>query len=120
MTEPHDNVLLEDEYLEAAHELREVTAQIKELTERQAQLKLVLEKVLTVGERGVAADGTPLVAIKGGAGKFSPEQAVKNLPAELIEAIQVTTLDGAKAKAILAPALYELCLKYNKNSVVAL
>jgi hypothetical protein len=32
----------------------------------------------------------------------------------------VTTVDAKRAKAVLAPALYELCLDYNKPSVVAL
>lgn len=117
---PHDNVLLEDDYLEAAQELRQIAAEKKRLADREAELKQILEKVLTVGEKGISPDGTPLVAIRAGAAKFSAQRAAENLPAELLEAITVSVPDGKKAKTILAPALYELCVDYNKSSVVAL
>lgn len=122
MTEPEhiDNVLLEDEYLAAAIELRQVSAEKKKLADREAELKAIIEKALTVGERGVAPDGTALVAIRAGARKFSAERAIANLPAEVLASIQVFTPDGKKAKTILAPALYDLCVEYNRDSVVAL
>ena len=120
MSQPHDNVLLEDEYLEAAQELREIAAEKKRLAEREAHVKQILEKILNVGEKGVAPDGTPLVAIRAGAAKFSPQLAAQALPADLLASIQVTTADAKKAKAILAPALYDLCVEYNKSSVTAL
>lgn len=121
MTEtPHDNVLLEDEYLAAASELRQIAETKKHLAAREAQLKEIIEKALTVGEKGIAPDGTPLVAVRAGAAKFSPQRAAENLPAELLEAITIKVADGKRAKAILAPALYDLCVEYNKSSVVAL
>lgn len=121
MTEgPHDNVLLEDEYLAAASELRQIAETKKQLTAREDQLKEILEKVLTVGEKGVASDGTPLVAIRAGAKRFSAEKAAANLPPEVLASIQVITVDSKKAKAVLAPALYDLCVDYTKPSVVAL
>lgn len=116
----YDNVLLEDEYLEAAKELREITEAKKELAVREDQLKAIIEKVLTVGEKGVAPDGTPLVAIRAGSKRFSPEKAAANLPPEVLASIQVITVDGKRAKAVLAPALYDLCVDYTKSSVVAL
>lgn len=122
MTGPEhvDNVLLEDDYLAAATELRQIAAEKKRLLDREAELKTIIEKVLTVGERGVAPDGTALVAIKAGAKRFSAERAMENLPAEILASIQVFTPDGKKAKTILAPALYDLCVEYNRPSVVAL
>lgn len=120
MSDPHDNVLLEDEYLDAAKELRDIAAEKKRLADREAELKAIMEKVLTVGERGVAPDGTPLVAIKAGAKRFSADLAEANLPPDVLASIQVTVADGKRAKAILAPALYDLCVDYNKSSVVAL
>lgn len=119
-TEHIDNVLLEDDYLAAATELRQIAAKKKQLLEREAELKDIIEKVLTVGERGIAPDGTALVAIKAGARKFSAERAMANLPAEVLASIQVFTPDAKKAKTILAPALYDLCVEYNRASVVAL
>lgn len=116
----HDNVQLEDEYLAAASELRQIAETKKQLSAREDQLKAIIEKVLTVGERGVAPDGTPLVAIRAGAKRFSAEKAAANLPPEILASIQVFVPDGKKAKTILAPALYELCVEYNKSSVVAL
>ena len=41
-------------------------------------------------------------------------------PAEVLASIQVFVPDGKKAKTILAPALYDLCVEYTKSSVVAL
>lgn len=116
----HDSVVLEDDYLAAASELREIAAEKKRLAEREEQLKQIIEKVLTVGEKGVAPDGTPLVAIRAGSRRFSAERAAANLPAEVLASIQVFVPDGKKAKTILAPALYDLCVEYTKSSVVAL
>lgn len=120
MTEHTDNVLLEDEYLAAASELRQIAETKKQLTAREDQLKEIIAKVLTVGERGVAPDGTPLVAIRAGSRRFSAERAADNLPPEVLASIQVITVDSKKAKAVLAPALYDLCVDYTKPSVVAL
>lgn len=116
----HDNVVLEDEYLQAASELRQIAETKKQLTAREDQLKQIIEKVLTVGERGVAPDGTPLVAIRAGSKRFSAERAAENLPPEVLASIQIIVADGKRAKTILAPALYDLCVEYTKSSVVAL
>lgn len=120
MSEHIDNVVLEDEYLAAASELRIISAEKKALAEREAVLKQIIEKVLTVGERGVAPDGTELIAIRKGAARFKPELATANLPADVVASISVTVPDAKKAKTILSPALYDQCVEYTKPSVVAL
>jgi hypothetical protein len=120
MSEHTDTVVLEDEYLEAARELVEITAQEKALAERKARAKQIIEKALAVGERGVSPDGELLVAVRGGAARFDADKAAENLPANLLESITVSVPDGKRAKAILAPGLYDLCVTYNKPSVVAL
>lgn len=121
MTEAqHDNVLLEDDYLEAAHELRQIAVEKKRLADREEQLKQIIEKVLTVGEKGIAPDGTPLVAIRAGSKRFSADKAAANLPPEVLASIQIIVADGKRAKSVLAPALYDLCVEYTKSSVVAL
>ena len=117
-------VLLEDEYLAAANELREITAQEKNLTARKDRCKEILAKVLAEGETGVDEDGQMLVKVKPGARVWNETAARENLPENLLAAITVTVteerLDKDKAKAIFGDALYERCTKANKPSVVAL
>lgn len=120
MTEHVDTVLLEDEFLEAAIELRDIAAQKKKLAEREAEAKRIIEKVLSVGDRGVAQDGTALIAVRKGAARFKAELAAERLPQQALDSITILVADGARAKAVLPPALYELCCEDNKPSVVAL
>ena len=120
MSEHTDTVLLEDEFLAAALELQAISAQEKLLADRKEEAKRIIEKLLSAGERGVTADGTALVAVRNGAARFKPELAQKNLPANIVASLEVITIDAKRAKAILAPALYERCVEYNKPSVVAL
>lgn len=120
MAEHVDTVVLEDEYLAAASELRIIAAEKKHLAEREAECKRVLERILSVGDRGVAPDGEEYVVIRKGAARFKAELAEANLPAEVLKSILVLAPDGKRAKSILAPALYELCTEETKPSVVTL
>lgn len=113
-------VLLEDEYLDAANELRDIAAQEKDLAQRKEAAKAILAKALAVGDKGVSPDGEVLVTVRAGAARFNPDKAAERLPREVLSSVMVTVVDGKRAKAVLAPALYELCLDYNKPSVVAL
>ncbi len=120
-----DPVLLEDEYLEAAHRLRSNAALRKQLDVEDTRAKEILAKVLAEGETGIdQLTGEPLVQVKPGARVWNEAAARTNLPADLVKAITVTVteerLDKQKAKDTLAPAIYELCTKANKASVVAL
>jgi hypothetical protein len=119
-----DPVLLEDEYLEAAHRLRSNAALRKQLDVEDTRAKEILAKALAEGETGISTDGEPLVQVKPGARVWNEQAARANLPADLVKAITVTVteerLDKTKAKDTLAPAIYELCTKANKASVVAL
>lgn len=120
MTEHADTVVLEDEFLAAAREIVEITALEKQLAERKAAAKQIIEKALAVGEQGVSPDGEPLVAVRAGASRFDPDKATQVLPSNLLESIMVTAPDAKRAKAVLAPGLYELCVSHNKSSVVVL
>ena len=120
MSEYTDTVVLEDEYLAAAREIVEITALEKQLAERKARAKQVIEKALAVGERGISPDGEPLVVVRAGAARFDADKATQSLPANLLESITVKAPDAKRAKAVLAPALLDLCMTYNKPSVVAL
>lgn len=121
MSDHTDTVVLEDEYLEAARELVAIAAEEKALAERKARAKQVIEKALAVGERGVSPDGELLVGVRAGAAKFDADKAVEVLgDSPLLDSIMVTVPDGKRAKAVLAPALYEACCTYNRPSVVAL
>ena len=115
-----DTVILADEYEDAARELIDILAQEKTLAERKAICKEIIEKVLAVGEQGISADGEPLVIVRPGAARFDPDLAMRNLPDSVLASIMVTVPDGKRAKAILAPALLEMCQTRNKPSVVAL
>lgn len=120
MSEHVDTVLLEDEYLQAALDLREISEQKKQLAAREIEAKRIIEKILSVGDRGVSADGTPIVAVRRGATRFRAELAVENLPRQALDSITILVADAQRAKTVLPPALYELCCDYNKASVVAL
>jgi hypothetical protein len=120
MTDNTPTVVLQDEYLDAARELVAIAAEEKALAERKARAKQIIEKALAEGERGISPDGEPLVTVRTGSARFDPDAAARNLPTELLQSISVTVPDGKRAKAILSPALYDLCVTRNKPSVVAL
>ena len=120
MNDAHDNVLLHGEYLEAALELGEIAQAKRELAEREKRCKELLEKMLSVGERGVDKDNVPIVVVRKGAARFSSERAAEALPNEVLLKISVFTPDLKLAKQVLPPAMFEQCLDYNKASVVAL
>jgi hypothetical protein len=114
------HVLLDGEYLDAATELRAIAQEKKDLATREAECKRIIEKHLAVGERGVTPDGEEIVAVRAGASRFDADLAAANLPKELLAQISTVRADGKRAKAILAPALYDLCCDRNKASVVVL
>lgn len=119
-----DSVMLEDEYLHAAEVLRTNAAIRKGLDAEDARVKEILAKILAEGETGVSPDGEPLVTVRPGAKVWNEAAARASLPADLLKAITVTVteerLDKQKAKDTLAPALYDLCTRSNKASVVTL
>ena len=117
--EPHDFVLLEDEYLDAAIELREIAATKRQLLEREADCKRIIEKVLTVGERGISPDGEQLVFIRAGARVFKPALAA-DLPAEYMHTILSLQPDMNLAREVLPEDMYDACCVYNKASVVVI
>jgi hypothetical protein len=111
-------VVLEDEYEQAARELLDILAQEKALADRKAECKRILEKALAIGERGISADGEPLVAVRAGATRFDPDLATQQLSPDTLALISVTAPDAKRAKQVLGDALYELCCTRNKPSVV--
>ena len=114
------HVMLKGEYLDAANELRAIAQEKKDLATREAECKRIIEAYLNVGERGVTPDGEEVIAVRAGAARFSAELAAANLPKDLLAQISTVQADGKRAKAILAPALYDLCCAPNKASVVVL
>jgi hypothetical protein len=115
--QPHDFVLLEDDYLAAARELREIATQKRLLLEREAECKRILEKVLTVGERGVDSDGEQLVFIRAGARIFKPSLAAELL-GEQLSTILTLQPDAKLAQEVLPDDMYDACCVYNKANVV--
>lgn len=121
-------VLLEDEFLDAARTLRDIDARRKAFAKSTADeenaARELIAKVLAEGETGVDADGVELVQIRPGARVWNDDAARANLLPEMLEQISVTEtvtrLDRTRAKDTLAPALYALCTKQNRASVVVL
>ena len=116
-------VLLEEQYLAAANELRECTILRKQLDEREAAAKEILRSILQAGDTAIDADGVALVTVKRGAAIWNEKLAREVLPAAQLSAITVTVteerLDKQKAKDTLAPAIYEACCKRNTDSIQA-
>lgn len=123
MTE--ENVPLTDDYLDAARELREIQAESKRLAAREKTCKEIIAKHLVEGQTGVDPEtGEALVQVTHGAKVWSEPEAMKNLPADILQTLIVTKteshVDKDRAQDILPPALYALCCKTNKASVKAL
>jgi hypothetical protein len=111
------NIELTDDFLEAAVELRYVTAEIAKLETQAKHCKEILAKHLIVGDIGTDANGHALVKMQKGSARFKPELAKANLPADVLASIMVTAPDGKRAKDILAPALYELTCSEDAPSI---
>jgi hypothetical protein len=115
----HDFVLLEDEYLWAACELIELAAAKRLLLESEAECKRILEKKLSVGERGISPDGDQLVYVRQGARIFKPALAVELLGKQL-STILTLQPDAKLAQEVLPEDIYDACCAYNKASVMVL
>jgi hypothetical protein len=115
--QPHDFVLLEDDYLAAARELREIVTEKRLLYQREADCKRILEKVLTVGERGISPDGDQLVYVRQGARIFKPALAVELL-GEQLGTILTLQPDAKLAQEVLPDDIYDACCVYNNSNVV--
>lgn len=120
MNDAHDNVLLHGEYLDAALELGEIADAKAELERREKSCNDLLNKLLSVGERGVDKDNVPIVAVRKGAARFNADRAAEYLPNDVLLGICTFTPDAKVAKLLLEPDMYEQCLEYNQASVVAL
>jgi hypothetical protein len=116
----NEHVILDGEYLNAALMLREIARRKKELTEREAECKRIIEKHLAIGDRGVTVDGEEIITIRAGARRFDAGLATENLPPAVLAQITTLQVDAQRAKTILAPALYELCCTENRPSVIVL
>lgn len=110
-------ITLTDDFLDAAIELRYAETAKAELEKQIKRCKEILAKHLTVGDVGTDGDGNGLVRMQKGSSRFKPELATANLPPAVLESILVTAPDAKKAKDILAPALYALCVADDQPSV---
>lgn len=121
----NDTVLLHDEILEAACELRAIAIERRDLDTRESECKAILAKHLTAGETGVDDDGRELVKVKAGARVWHEDTARKAIADHglnsIIPQLEVTEthLDKAKAKQLLPGDLYDACCRQNKDSISA-
>jgi hypothetical protein len=116
----NEHVILDGEYLNAAVELQAIAQEKKNLATREAECKRIIEKHLSVGERGVTPDGEEIITIRAGARRFDAGLAAENLPPAVLAQITTLQVDAQRAKTILAPALYDLCCTENRASVIVL
>jgi hypothetical protein len=112
--------MLKGQYLDAANELRAIAQEKKDLANREAWCKRMIEAYLNVGERGVTPDGEEIITVRAGARRFDAGLAAENLPKEVLAQITTLQVDAQRAKTILAPALYDLCCTENRPSVIVL
>lgn len=115
-----EHVQLNGEYLDAAIELHKIAEIKKNLAPLEAECKRVIEAYLNIGDRGVTPDGWEIITVRAGARRFDPALAADNLPKEVLAQITTLQVDPQRAKAILAPALYDLCCTENRPSVIVL
>jgi len=116
----NNHVILDGEYLDAALKLRAIGLMKKNLAEREADCKRIIEKHLTVGDRGVTSDGYEIITVRAGARRFDAGLAAANLPTAILAQITTMQIDPQRAKIILAPALFDLCCTENRASVIVL
>lgn len=121
MSDTDTTVILEDDYLAAAQTLQRNKRIRDELDAQDTRAKETIAKALAVGEKGISPDGEILVTVRAGSLRFDATKAAEVLDGTpLLESITVAAPDGKRAKAVLAPALYEACCTRTRDSVVAL
>ena len=81
-----------------------ITATISEYNEQLDQVKAELRQLGTGTHHG--SNGTATITAQR---RFDPQLAADTLPAELAAACTETSINAAKARKILPPALYEAC-----------
>ncbi len=113
-------VIFTGELEKAALRLREINLIKKLLADEEAECKLIIMNWLDVGDRGVNLDGEEIITVRAGARRFDLALAAENLPSEVLAKITFLQVDPQRAKAILAPALYDLCCTENRPSVIVL
>jgi len=72
----------------------------------QVELETIKERLRQRGEGKHTAPCGVRVTVSPNR-RFNPQLAADIVPAELIPAIQTTSIDSKKAKAVLPPAMYE-------------
>lgn len=109
---------LDGDLLEAAVRLRDIAHAKADLDSEEKRIKELLRAAITPGTTCCDPAGAPLLAIRPGAARFSPQRAAEVLPADLLASISVTAPDGKKARELLAPSLYEACAVRTAPAVV--
>lgn len=111
---------LDGPLLAAAARLREIDTIAKTLETEAKALKEQLRAAIEPGTTCVDPAGTPLVAVRPGAARFSAQRAAEVLPADLLASISVTAPDAKRARDILTPALYRAVCVQSQPAVAVL
>lgn len=100
----------ESELVRLSRELSAVQANIADLRTAEATLKTQIADAIA-GEVGLIKAGDVPVFDVSYSRKFSPAEAAKVLASnpDLLAACSETVISSKKAKAVLPPAVYELC-----------
>lgn len=96
MTRPLDQILAD---------WFDVADRLDQLQQAKAALAAELRELGPGRHNGTAGTAT----ISAPTARFDPAKAAEVLPADMLEACRETVITASRAKAVLPPALYELC-----------
>jgi hypothetical protein len=92
---------------QAVRRLRDIAANIEELTAAANEIKGRLRAELRAGT--YSAGGAKVLTVRPPSHRFDPKLATEVLPGELLALCTVNKVDPATAKAVLPPVLYAAC-----------
>jgi hypothetical protein len=102
-----------------SNELAAIQAQIKALTEAEKSVKTHIADLLAGQVGDIIAEGRTVFTVAYSR-RFDPELAHRILigTPDLLAACSTTVVDASKAKAVLPPAVYELCQAQSEKPTI--
>ena len=118
MTTPTErNTAMEHNIEVLARQRLALREQQESIAEKIAQIDALLVDAIEVGG-SIDLDGHPVLRVQQKR-TFSPDLARDLVPADLIEAATVPTLDAKKLQTLLPPAVREACMQPGRTFVAA-
>lgn len=117
MTEQDETTELTEEQAEKVRILEKLKSDREKLQQQEDTLKGELRDEL--GEGKYTVDGQPAISVSA-TRTFDSETARENVPKELLPLILSESIDSAKARKILPPAMYDACRKESGKKQIRL